>query len=147
MLNKRKKTIVCTAINDENGFTLVSMLFTIVVISVTIPFLITLIKSVSYSTSYEISSIQHFFYFLRDDLIKATSYSVRNNKLYLETFSGEVAIIEKFGSVVRRQVNGKGHEVYLRDVKDLLFTSHPNGIQATITSLQGEAYEKTIIFY
>lgn len=148
MLKNAKKNIVYMALKgNEEGFTLLSMMFTIVVISLTIPFLMALLKAMPYTTNYNATSIQHFFYFLRDDLLLATNYSIQNNKLYLELTSGEIATIEKYDSLIRRQVDHKGHEVYVRDVKDLLFTNHPYGIQVMITTLQGEIYEKTIIFY
>src|SRR5690625_3126984 len=123
------------------------MLLTIAIIGLTLSLLISLITSISYSTEYDELSIQQFFYILRDDLLFSSDVSVEHNKLYLELHSDEKATIEQYGRVIRRQVEGKGHEVYLREVEDVMFTLLPYGIEATITSLEGETYEKTIIFY
>lgn len=143
-----KKNFAYTVIKaNEKGFTLLSMLMTVALISLTIPLLMSIIYVIPDPMNDETSSIYHFFYFLRDDLLFATNYSIDNNILFLELPSGEIATIEKYGSLIRRQVDRKGHEIYVRDVKDLIFKHHPYGIRVMITSMQGEIYEKTIVFY
>ena len=112
------------------------------------PFLSYLTKSVSYDSNYEELSIQQFFKFLRDDVINAADYQVNSNKLYLTLNEEETAKIETYQDVqVRRQVNNKGHELYLRNIKELKFEEVSYGIRTTVISKQGVTYEKTIIFY
>src|SRR5699024_11812748 len=93
----------------------------ILIISITMPLLTSLLSSISYSTNDDTFSIQHFFYFLRNDLLAAVDYKVEHNKLFLDLPSKKTAMIEKYGSVIRRQIDGKGNEIYLRYVIELTF--------------------------
>jgi len=148
MFKNERKKFVYMAINlRERGFTLLSTLLIILIISITMPLLTSLLSSISYSTNDDTFSIQHFFYFLRNDLLAAVDYKVEHNKLFLDLPSKKTAMIEKYGSVIRRQIDGKGHEIYLRDVKELTFKPKSYGVYTKVTSIQGEIYEKTIIFY
>src|SRR5699024_9365095 len=131
---------------NEQGFTLISMLITITILFTTLPFLVYLIQSVSISSNYQEISVHHFFHFLRDEFIGAKEYKIENNTIILE-YPSETVSIEKFGSLIRRQVDGRGHEIFLRDVDTITFTSLLFGVKTEIKTLQGEQYEKTIIFY
>lgn len=149
MLKMKKKITAFMHTKQSNkGFTFVSMLFALMVISMTLPLLTAFLKSISFSASYDLTSVQHFFYFLRNDLLKAVSFFVNNNnQLYFELNTGEIVIIEQYGSLIRKQVDGKGHEVYLRDVKNFSLKDLSYGIKVTVETIQGDAYEKTIVFY
>ncbi|MBP1969744.1 competence protein ComGF [Virgibacillus natechei] len=132
--------------NNEKGFTLVSILISITIIAMTLPFTAYLINSVQNTTNYEEISIQQFFHYLRDDVIKATSITTSSSSLFLTLDDETTATIEMYGGHIRRQVNN-GNEIYLRDIKEVTFKEKPYGIQTIITSVQGERYEKTIAFY
>ncbi|GAB3052024.1 hypothetical protein GCM10027286_14120 [Virgibacillus ainsalahensis] len=106
-----------------------------------------LIKSSSLPANTDELSIQQFFLFLRNDVINAREYDIEPTVLHLVQNDGTTAKIEKYGSHIRRQVDGKGHEIYIRDIKEVEFIPHPYGIHAFITSVEGETYEKKIIFY
>ncbi|WP_158701707.1 ComGF family competence protein [Lentibacillus sp. Marseille-P4043] len=131
----------------ERGFTFLTLLLTVTILFMTLPFISYLIKSAAYSTNYQEESIQQFLYFLRDDVIKATDYAVTPTAIKLIINDEETVTIEQYETLIRRQVNGQGHEIYLRDVEEVSFTSLPYGIHAKITSIQGETYEKQIIIY
>lgn len=148
MLKIEKKPIAFMPMkNNESGHTLLSMLFALSLISITIPFLSLLILNVNDESSYNISSIQHFFYALRDQLIHSHSYDVKSNKLYLYNTLDETITIEKYDTLIRRQVNGTGHEVYLRNVTNLSFEKMPYGLHVLVTLNGGETFEKSIVFY
>lgn len=135
---------------NEHGFTFISMLLVLTVISISLPFLAYLTKSANYSTNYDELATNQFFQFLRDDVINATNYRVdpsAPNILILDLDDGTTATIGQYKDLIRRQVDGVGHEIYLRDIKGLAFSTHSYGIRSSITTLQGEYYEKKIIFY
>lgn len=126
------------------------MLLLLTILTMSLPFLGYLTSSSSYTSNYEEIAIRQFFRFLRDDVIKATTYRVDSNipsTLILEQYDDKTVKFEQYGSLIRRRVDRRGHEIYLRDIKQVAYTPLPNGIRATVTSLQGEEYEKTIIFY
>ncbi|OZU89979.1 hypothetical protein CIL03_02260 [Virgibacillus indicus] len=151
MLKKSKKPIVYMACRkDEAGFTFLSMLLVIGLLAVSLPFIAYLIKSAGFHSNYEELTAQQFFKFLRDETMSAVDYNVSSNTLYLTLNSGKIATIEKYEEEriqARRQVDGKGHEIYLMDIMDLKFKKVPYGFRTTVITKQGVPYEKTIIFY
>lgn len=133
---------------NENGFTFISMFFIIIILAISFPFFGYILQASDYENNYQEISVQQFFQFVRDEVIKSTNIRVTDKKLFLEQKYEQVtATLELYGTLVRRQVNGQGHEVYLRDVKELHFTSLPDGINVSVTTITGEKYEKTIILY
>ena len=92
-------------------------------------------------------SIQQFYNFLRDEFISATNHSVSKNKVIIDDLEGRKVSFEKYNNIILRKVDGRGHDVYLRDVQDVIFTDVSYGFQVEIISLKGEAYEKTIMYY
>lgn len=142
------KLSACMAFRkSEKGFTFLTMLVILAILAMSLPFLAYLTKSASYSTNYDEIAMRQFFQFLRDDAIHATSYHINDTTLVLEKDEDTSVTIEKYKDLIRRRVNKQGHEIYLREVKELSFTPDPNGTHVTVTSLKGERYEKTIIFY
>ncbi|MFC4022800.1 competence type IV pilus minor pilin ComGF [Oceanobacillus longus] len=149
MQSKERKDYVCMGYRHrEKGFTFVTLLLMITILSSTLPFLSYLIQFADYEPNYDEISAQQFFHFIRNDVIKSTTIEASGKKLYLnQKYEDVTATIELYGSLIRRQVNGQGHEVYLRDVKDISFTSLPFGIHVSVTMLTGAKHEKTIIHY
>lgn len=134
---------------SEQGFTLLSSLIGILIIGMMLPLVASLYQAIAHMPSYtdEIST-QQFFQFLRDELAKAASYSVEDKKLTITLHDGTRTTIEKYDDVIRRQVAEKGHEIYLRHVKNILFESLSyDGIKATITLSNGDKYVKHIMSY
>lgn len=133
--------------NNERGFTFLSLLVALSILALTLPLAGHLLQAASFTDQQEEFTIRQFFLFLRDDMISARDYQVSPHGVELELDNGEIATIEKYGLHIRRQVGGEGHEVYLRDIRDVYFSPHPFGISVSITSSEGEQYEKTIVFY
>ncbi|HLR41589.1 MAG TPA: ComGF family competence protein [Virgibacillus sp.] len=150
MLKKGKKNYAYMAYRkNEQGFTFFSMLVTITILFTTLPLLGFLLKSVNYSSNYDDVAVHQFFHFLQNDVTDSIGYDVRDDMITLHVPGEEEAIasIGQYKQLVRRQVDGKGHEIYLRDIKDFTITSLAYGFHVSILSLQGEHYEKTIVFY
>lgn len=148
MQEKQLKQSVYMAIRkSEQGFTLLSMLAATVILFTFLPFLAYATKAVTYESHYEEASIQQFYQFLRDELMSATDYAVSRDKLVLRMRDGKRVSFTRYQNQILRQVDGMGHDIYLRDVAGITFTSLPYGVKAEITSLEGKKYEKSIIFY
>lgn len=79
--------------------------------------------------------------------MQATAYKADNKKVVLDLPEGKKATLEWYNDLIQRQVDGKGFEVFLRDVKGVQFSALSYGVHVTITTLQGAHYEKTIVFY
>ncbi|RDW19193.1 hypothetical protein CWR48_09085 [Oceanobacillus arenosus] len=151
MLNMQKKRFVYTEyMHHEHGFTFISMLFAIAILSITLPFTGYLLKATASQSNYEEISVYQFFQFVRDEVVKSTGMYIANGKLHLQQKINNqqaIATIEKYESLIRRQVDGTGHEIFLRDVQDLTFFEDPYGIKINVTTLEGNTYDKRIIFY
>lgn len=111
-----------------------------------LPLLAYLLKSVNFSSNYDELSIYQFFTFFRNEFIEATEYDVTSRKITLYLQDGRRAAFELYNNLIVRRVDG-GFEVYLRDVQDIRFIPLSYGVQIIVTSLQGDQYEKTIVFY
>lgn len=148
MQEKQMKRFVSMAINkNERGFTLLSMLFCMTVLLITLPLLTYMVKVVTYESNYDEASIRQFYQFLRDDLMIATDYTVRSDRLTLVDIYGSKITFTKYKDQILRQVNQQGHDIYLRGIEVIKFTEIAYGVQVEITSQEGNIYEKAIIFY
>lgn len=148
MRDKERKHFAYMAIrNRERGFTFLSTLFAITILFLTLPLLPSLLNTMQFSSSYNELATQAFFQYLRDDTIRATDYKVKTEVVTLSLRDGKQATIEQYKDQIRRRVDGGGHEIYLRNIKDVKFYSLPFGFRVKITTDSGEKFEKTIVFY
>ena len=142
------KQFVYTVTNkSEAAFTLLSMMIVMTLFIVTLPFLAYLIHTVTYTDYRDELSIQQFYNFLRDEFISASNHVVRKNKVMIDDLEGRSVSFERYNNVILRKVDGQGHDIYLRDIQEVIFTDVSYGVQVEIKSLKGEVYEKTIMYY
>lgn len=153
---KNKNRSVFTAFSkDERAFTLISMLMGLSFLAMTLPFLIHTLQTVRLDSHYEELSIQQFFTVMRMELLNTKDVTVENGKTKISyevsqsqtSGTPEIATIELYNNLVRRQVEGLGHEVYLRNIKTISFERISHGIHVTILGIEGGLYEKSIILY
>ncbi|MGM8213493.1 competence type IV pilus minor pilin ComGF [Virgibacillus sp. W0430] len=132
---------------NELGFTLIHYLFLLTILTISLPLLSSLLQSMPDDSTTDELSIRAFTHFIRDDVIRAIDFEVNSDVLTLYLYDGKRATVSKYNNVVRRQVNGEGHEVYLIGVKDISFVPHSEGFYMQVVSEQGDKYEKSIQFY
>lgn len=134
---------------NERGFTFISALLSIFLLALLLPFIGLLFQAVNQMPDYtEEISIQQFFQFVHDDFSSAASYEIESDSVHLTLSDGTPVTLSKYKDMIRRQVSDKGHEIYLRDIEDVLFESLPyEGLKATVTSSEGEKYVKHFAFY
>ncbi|MUK87134.1 hypothetical protein GMD78_01810 [Ornithinibacillus sp. L9] len=144
-----KKPFVYMVIrNNEKGFTMYSMLFILLLISIITPLLAYLVKTIDYESDYEEVSIQQFFHIIQNEMIKAVNVEeVTTESITLLMPTGEIASIKKYNDLIRRQVNNQGHEVYVRNIKQINFKQLHYGIEIKLTTMHGDQYKKELIIY
>lgn len=148
MLNKEKrKYVYMDILKNDQGFTLIHYLFLLSILTISFPFVSYLLQAVPYPSNKDELSIQTFIYFIRDDAIRSTNYQLKDNEITLYLPNGDKATISKYNHVIRRQVNGEGHEIYVMNIQDLSFKPTTHGFRIRITSMQGEIYEKSFSVY
>lgn len=146
MLKIKTKNFVCTAPDNESGFTFISMLMTITVIIISLPLLIHALNLTDYNSNYDELSLHQFTYFLRDEIGMATDLDVKENILHLTSVDERNISFKKYDDQIIRQVNKKGYDVFARNISSVIFTKLNYGVRIKITSLKGAVYEKTIAF-
>jgi len=134
--------------NRQGGFTFISMMLAIAILGITLPLIGYTYKAIQTPSQTEELEVHHFFLFLQEDVRNSRKVNVVSSDLYLEETEGsEVAVIKQHQNVIHRQVNGRGHEIYLRDVQKLSFSEKSYGVHVTVTMMEGDSYEKTIVYY
>lgn len=135
-------------LTNEKGFNLVTLLTMISLIFITLPFFGYVLQiTTKPSDSYEELSVHEFFRFIRDDIISSHSYFIKKDALHLIQEDDAIVIISQYDNLIRRQVENRGHEIYLRDIEGLEFYSQPYGIKIVITVEEGARFERTFTFY
>lgn len=148
MLGEKAKQFVYTVLDKgEAAFTLVSMLMVITMLIITLPLLAYLINAVTYTDYFDELSVQQFFTFLRNEFMAGTNYYVSENQINFDDLDGRKVSFEKYNNVILRKVDRAGHDIYLRDVQHISFIDTSYGVTVEIISDEGEAYEKTIMYY
>ncbi|MBC5637203.1 ComGF family competence protein [Ornithinibacillus sp. BX22] len=133
--------------NSEKGFTLLNQLFSLLILIICIPIQGAILNTLHHqNTYYEELSIQQFFNFIQREVNQSIACTTHSNKIVLHLYNDDVVTIELYRQLVRRQLNGKGHEIYLRDIESFQISSLPFGFTIHVTSLKGDHYEKTIGF-
>ena len=135
---------VCTDFDNERGFTFSEMLLTLMIISITMPIIVYLFQLIQVDTDETDLAMMQFFIYLRDDVLRAESVSVTESEMYFQLSTGETVKIERYNDLIRRQVDGKGHEIYARDVKEFHLERLSYGTKVFITTIEGKTYEKII---
>src|SRR5690625_2999072 len=146
MLNNKMNNFVYMVINNNKGFTFISVMFTLFIILITLPFVGYLLKNSSNTEQFEDISVQQFFIFIRNEIIYAKDTYVEDNKLVLKTKDEEIAKMEQYKNTIRRQMKGR-HEIYLRDVHEFILEPMTYGVKVTVTTESGGTYEKRFAFY
>lgn len=144
MKNTNKKTVVYTAyFNHAKGFTLISSLLRILMISIMVPILTLLLTKFSVQSIEETLSIQQLFFVLQAEINEADEVVASNKHLTL--YKDDTLItIKQYGSLLRRTKNN-GYEVYHRNIKSFTTEKVPYGVKLKIITTAGGTYERTIV--
>lgn len=128
----------------ERGFTLIETLLSLFIIMLSLPFIVFLLSYSDDSAQTDSLSVEQFFIFLRNDLYVADKIEIYANRLEFKNIHNQTVSIGKYKDLIRRQVSGEGHEIYLRNIKDLSLTENETGVIVNITTTKGSNYEKNI---
>lgn len=143
-----KKKEFVTFILKSNGFTLAEMLFSFsifIIIASLLPLSLRFLADGEASEKrlrrmeWEIFSAQ-----LKKEVHMSGNIAVDEGRLTLAD-SGESVSFEKYGSNLRRRVNGKGHEVVLQNIQAASFSFQGNSLLVEAQSLSGENFYTVIV--
>ena len=148
MKMRLKKQRGFAMLRKDNGFTMVEMLISLVVfmmLSILVTQMFFIVrenfgkKNQLHFKEWEIFTIQ-----LKNEIRTSKDQSVSDNKLYLMT-RGRIVTIERYKNIVRRQVEGRGHEVMLQNIAD--FHVEQDGSVIIVQVMDDEGLSYTRKFY
>lgn len=134
-------------IEKINGYTLAETIISLLLVTLMLTLLPPLFQLFSIDNRQQELSIRQFFTFTSDELAFNDIVSVQSTRLELTSYHGELITIEKYGSSIRRQVGGRGHEVLLRDIETIQFSLQNNQLLVVIKSSGGKSFEKRLQTY
>lgn len=136
-------------VKDQNnrGFTLVEMLFAFSIFSVIVTLLPLMVQLLIQDRPLE-TRIQRlewevFISQMKKEMRMSQKITVVNQRVQLEK-DGQIIIYEKYGTNLRRRVDGKGHEILLQQVAAFQFTRLPNGVFVSVEDFLGNEYQEEI---
>lgn len=143
MLLVRQKRFVI--LRKDNGFTMVEMLLALVVFVVLSIFAAQIFVTVRdqlgknnrlHAKEWEVFTMQ-----LKSEIRTSKEQSVLDNKLYLMS-RGNVVTIEQYKNIVRRQVDGRGHEIMLQNIADFHVEQDGSVIVVRVMDDEGLLYTR-----
>lgn len=143
----QKKSAYTIIQSNERGFTLVTILFSLAIISTTLALIPTIYRLLDQQSYTDELSIRQFFHFLSNEIHENDFNYVQANTIYVTKQTGEKISISSYQDMIRKQTNQTGHEILVRNIHTFIVEELSYGIHVTITTITGEIYAKTFTFY
>ncbi|WP_194287412.1 competence type IV pilus minor pilin ComGF [Gracilibacillus oryzae] len=144
MLNRRlKQSAFILTKNKEAGFTLISLLVSIIITMTILAFSMQILHVIlTQNSSHSFQTLQ-FFHFVEDELLGSQQFFRDDNKLAIINENNEKVTYSRYGNLVRRQVNGRGHEIMLRNIAEYTLEDTANNqILLRVETEGGQLFEK-----
>jgi competence protein ComGF len=118
-------------LQGNTGHTLVEVIIALaVIVMITSLFPLLLIPIQKHPPITQLEETSLFFSMIGKEIREAKAIEVNNNTLYITNANQDVISFSKYHSLIRKQVNGLGHEVWVQNVhsivmemaKDILLT-------------------------
>ncbi|MBA2173608.1 prepilin-type N-terminal cleavage/methylation domain-containing protein [Halobacillus locisalis] len=130
--------------DHHKGFTmmetLISLFIFLLIVSLSAP-LLRLLDSASYNQ--ELAANQLFQY-IQMEVTQSQRVTTTPTSILLTDVNDRMISIEKYGNIIRRQVNSTGHEPLLKGVEEVLVDDHINGFIMKVRMKENERYSKFI---
>ncbi|RAK22369.1 competence protein ComGF [Anoxybacillus vitaminiphilus] len=138
-------------IKRNSGFTLIEMLITLSGLLIIVSFMPMLldIHWVKEQQPERFNRLEwHVFARqIASEVREAREMEIKQSTIYLDKFNGEKVSFEKYGNLIRRRVNGQGHEILLQSVSDVQYKLEHDGIRVKVMTEQGKEYETLIMTF
>jgi len=137
-------------LKNEKGMTLIEALLSLFITLLLLQALPFVLKSVwvfSQQPPNDDIPIYQFYRFIEQDLYKTRAIETLPDGVRLQKQNGDWIDIEQYGQIIRRQVNGQGHQWLLQEVQSLEVQSTSNGFKLILTQEGGARFEKRFTLY
>jgi competence protein ComGF len=129
---------------SKNGHTLIEAIIVLAVLlmlSSLIPLLFIPIQKQPPISQLEETSL--FFSMLGKEIREGKTIEVYNNSLYITLSNGNVLSFSKYHSLIRKQVNGLGHEVWMQNIREMVLEKHSDVLfTVKIIDTKGNEYQR-----
>jgi competence protein ComGF len=135
----------------NSGFTLVEMLITLSGLFIIVSFMPMLLNihwlKEHPSERFNRLEWQVFVRQITSEIRETREMELKQSTIYLYKFNGEKVSFEKYGNLIRRRVNGQGHEILLQSISDVQYKLQHDGLLIKVMTEQGKAYEMFIMTF
>jgi competence protein ComGF len=118
--NIKRVPHICKDVKSERGYSLLEVIIALgvlLMLTSLIPLLlIPLQKAPPFS---QLEDTILFFSMIGKEIREASAIEIQNNQLNLAADNGNIISFSKYHSLIRKQVNGMGHEVWLQNINSL----------------------------
>jgi len=130
----------------NGGYTLLETMLALAIFTVIVFFFPMIIPSFqsSHDDQLKIKEAELFFAQTRRDIHQAIQVNASGNVLYVTFKNGDTATYERYGTSIRRRLNGEGHEIMLQNIRDLSFQTKQNMVAIRVTGPRGRTFERKI---
>jgi competence protein ComGF len=136
---------------QNSGFTLVEMLITLSGLLIIVSFMPMLLNiqwiKEHQSERFNRLEWQVFARQITSEVREAREVEIKQSAIYLYKFNGEKVSFEKYGNLIRRRVNGQGHEILLQSISAVQYKMEHDGIRVKVRTEQGKEYETFIMTF
>ncbi len=129
---------------NERGYTFLNLFFTFLIYSF-------IISTITIVFHFLVSHSQHpddlkpyewelFVIQLHREIKESSTITVNETNISFINKQGQNVSINKFNNLIRRQIEGKGHEIMLLNVISVTFQKVDSGIELSVVSEAGKNY-------
>ncbi|WP_139892537.1 competence type IV pilus minor pilin ComGF [Bacillus sp. D386] len=133
----------------DDGFTLVEILFALGLFSLLSVFMTSALASITdwHVKDTNTNTRMEWNIFIRQlerEFQKTKDFGVPKSNVLLLDKSGEEITYEVYNNMVRRRVDGAGHEMVLQDIKSFHVKKEGESLIISVTLINGDMYEKRL---
>ncbi|UOK57017.1 ComGF family competence protein [Bacillus sp. CMF21] len=133
---------------ENKGFTFLNMMYSLSIVLIIVSSSAILIPYIyGISDRKNDLNLLEWEVFLQQTVIEmreGTNLSVEPQRISFTSKSGRIIEYEKYGYLIRRQVDGTGHIICLRNVKNIKFEPIAGGASLTVTSMTDNEYRSSL---
>jgi competence protein ComGF len=146
-MGRTTKSVRATHFNfrTQEGFTLIETIIALavlVMLSSLVPLLLAPIQKHPPSSQLEETAL--FFSMLGKEFREGSSFQITNNVLFIKKTGGDEISFSRYRTLIRKQINGMGHEVWLQEIQ--LFTPFKHSdklLEIKIIDSEGNEYNRS----
>ena len=131
---------------DQNGFTLLEVLISFSIVLIIISFLTPFLQIIGENKSVGLNKYE-WEVFKQQAAIEvraASEMTISLNSLTLTGLAGEKISYERYQDIIRRRVNGTGHEIMVQRIASVKYEPIVNGVLISIVDHTGQTFQSRV---